>query len=168
MERAKVPRVCSVCGHEARAAIDTALALGQLPYRRVASLYAVSEQALRRHRVTHLPRKLADAQAVSRTVEAVDLLTELTELREKSMSLLLQAERAGDIRTALAGIREARACLELLAEVQGELDRRPTLNILAISGEWLTVRSEVMRALSPYPEAKRAVVAGLVALEAST
>jgi hypothetical protein len=100
-------------------------------------------------------------------VEAVDLLAELTELREKAMSLLLLAEAAGDIRTALAGIREARACLELLAEVQGELDRRPTLNLLAVSPDWLAVRSEVMRALSPYPEARRAVADGLVALEAS-
>ncbi len=162
-----MPRICSVCSHTERAAIDKALALGQLPKRRVASLYAVSEQALRRHRAEHLPRKLADAQAVSRTVEAVDLLAELTELREKAMSLLLLAEAAGDIRTALAGIREARACLELLAEVQGELDRRPTLNLLAVSPDWLAVRSEVMRALSPYPEARRAVADGLVALEAS-
>jgi hypothetical protein len=130
--------------------------------------YGVSEQALRRHRATHLPSKLADAQAVSRTVEAVDLLTELTELREKSMSLLLTAERAGDIRTALAGIREARACLELLAEVQGELDRRPTLNILAISPEWLTVRSELMAALGPYPAARVAVAERLAALGPGT
>ncbi len=162
-----MPRVCSVCTHTERAAIDTALALGQLPARRVASLYAVSEQALRRHRATHLPRKLADAQAVSRTVEAADLLAELKELRTKAMSLLLQAERAGDIRTALAGIREVRATLELLLETQGELDRRPQLNILAVSPDWLAVRSAITAALIPFPEAKRAVVEGLVALEAS-
>ncbi len=160
-------RVCSVCSHEDRAVIDKAITVGQLPYRAAMRRYGVSEQALRRHRATHLPRKLADAEAVSRTVEAVDLLAELEALRARAMSLLLQAERAGEYRTALTGIREARACLELLAEVQGELDRRPTLNILAVSPQWLAVRSEVMRALSPYPEARRAVANGLVALEAS-
>jgi len=163
-----VPRICSVCTHTDRAAIDKTIVLAQLPYRRIATQYAVSEQAIRRHRIDHLPSKLADAEAVSRGVEAVDLLAELEELRAKAVDLLLQAERAGDIRTALAGIREARACLELLAEVQGELDRRPTLNILAISPEWLTVRSTLMTALTPWPEAKRAVVAGLMALEAGS
>jgi hypothetical protein len=156
-----------VCTHTERAAIDKALVLAQLPARRVASVYAVSEQALRRHRAEHLPRKLADAEAVSRTVEAVDLLQELKELRTKAMSLLLLAERAGDIRTALTGIREVRATLELLAEVEGQLARHPTVNILAVSADWLVVRQAIMAALSPHAEAKRAVVAGLVALEAS-
>ncbi|MDQ3043664.1 MAG: hypothetical protein M3R06_00735 [Chloroflexota bacterium] len=103
---------------------------------------------------------------MSRGVEAVDLLAELKALRGKAVSLLLQAERAGDIRTALQGIREVRSTLELWAEVQGELDRRPTLNLLAVSPEWLQVRATLMTALIPWPEAKRAVVAGLVALDA--
>jgi len=163
-----VPRVCSVCSHTDRAAIDKALVSAQLPNRRIATHYAVSEQAIRRHRIDHLPSKLADAQAVSRGVEAIDLLAELTALREKAMSLLLQAERAGDIRTALQGIREARACLELLAEVQGELDRRPTLTLLTMAPEWLQVRSAVMTALAPFEEARRAVADGLMALEAGT
>ena len=163
-----MPRVCSVCSHTDRAVIDKTIVLAQLPYRRVASLYAVSEQAIRRHRAEHLPSKLADAQAVSRTVEAVDLLAELTELREKAMSLLLQAERAGDIRSALAGIREVRSTLELYAEIQGELDRRPTLNLLTVAPEWIQVRASLMTALIPWPEARSAVVAGLMVLEAGT
>jgi hypothetical protein len=142
--------------------------LAQLPNRRIATQYAVSEQAIRRHRIDHLPSKLADAEAVSRGVEAVDLLAELKALRSKAMSLLNQAERAGDIRSALAGIREVRSTLELYAEIQGELDRRPTLNILAVSPEWLTVRASLMVSLGPYPEARRAVADGLMALEAGS
>ena len=45
---------------------------------------------------------------------ADDLLGQVRALRSKAMSILLAAERQGDLRTALAGIREARACLELL------------------------------------------------------
>jgi hypothetical protein len=163
-----MPRICSVCAHPDRAAIDKTIVSAQLPYRRIATQYAVSEQAIRRHRLDHLPSKLADAEAVSRAVEAVDLLTELEALRTKAMSILLQAESCGDFRTALQGIREARACLELLAEVQGELDRRPTLNILAMAPEWLTVRASLMVSLGPYPEARRAVADGLMALEAGS
>jgi len=162
-----MPRVCSVCSHEDRAAIDKAL-VADASFRTIAKLYSIGAQSVRRHRLDHLPASIAKAEAVSRGVEAIDLLAELKELREKAMSLLLQAELSGDIRTALQGIREARACLELLAEVQGELDRRPTLNVLAVSPQWLQVRSVVMTALTPYPEARREVAAGLMALEAGS
>jgi hypothetical protein len=82
------------------------------------------------------------------------------------MSLLLVAEKAGDIRTALAGVREARATLELLLEVEQRIDRRPTVNLL-LAPEWLTVRTTLIRTLAPYPEAKTAVASALMRLEAS-
>ena len=162
-----MPRVCTVCSHEDRAAIDSAL-VADASFRRIATLYSIGEQSVRRHRADHLPASIAKAEQVSRGVEAVDLLAELKELREKAMSLLLQAERAGDIRTALQGIREVRSTLELWAEVQGELDRRPSLNLLTMAPEWLQVRATLMTALAPYAEARSAVVAGLMALEAGT
>lgn len=84
-------------------------------------------------------------------------------LRNKSLSLLMKAEQSGDLRTALAGVREARACLELLAEMSQAIDRRPTLNLL-VAPEWLHTRSTLLDALRPYPEARAAVAASLVAL----
>ena len=59
------------------------------------------------------------------TARADDLLDQVKALRNKSLSLMLAAEKSGDLRTALAGIREARACLELLAELSQAIDRRP-------------------------------------------
>jgi hypothetical protein len=80
------------------------------------------------------------------------------------MDLLAKAEKAGEYRTALQGVREARACLELLAEMQGELDRRATINVL-LAPEWLAVRSAVLAALARYPDARVAVADRLAALE---
>jgi amidase len=76
------------------------------------------------------------------------------------------ARSAGDLRTALADVREARACVELLAEMSQQLDRRPTLNLL-VAPEWLAMRSTLLDALRPYPEARSAVAASLMRLEAS-
>jgi hypothetical protein len=70
--------------------------------------------------------------------------------------LLTKAEVEGDYRTALAGVREARACVELLLEVEGELDRRSMVNIL-IAPDWVSLRAALMLALRPYPDAAMAV-----------
>jgi len=161
-----MPRTCSICRHPDRAAIDRALVAGDA-YRTIAQRTGTSATALHRHRADHIPVKLARADAATQTADASDLLTEVRALRRKAYSLLLKAEAAGDIRTALAGVREARACLELLGEMEGEIDRRPIVNVL-VAPEWVAVRSALMAALLPYPEARAAVAGRLVALEART
>jgi hypothetical protein len=117
-----------------------------------------------RHYDDHLPARLAKAKEAEDVAQADDLLAQVRALRSKSMALLLKAERAGDIRTALAGVREARATLELLLEIERRIDRRPTLNLL-IAPEWLAARSALIDALTPYPDARQAVAAALMRLE---
>jgi len=159
-----MPRTCTVCTHPDRAAIDAALVAGE-PNRRIAARHAVTEQALRRHQMAdHIPARMAKAQEAAEVAQADDLLWDVRTLRSKAYSLLLQAEAAGDIRTALAGVREARGCLELLAKLLGELDDRPQLNVL-VAPEWITLRAALLEALRPYPDARAAVSGRLVALE---
>ena len=157
-----MPRTCTVCTHPEREAIDRDL-VGGRPVRETSALFRVSEDAVGRHKAEHIPPTVAKAQQAADVAQADDLLAQVRALRSKAMSILLAAEAQGDLRTALAGIREARACLELLLEVEGELDRRPTVNLLAVP-EWLTVRSALLEALSPYPEARGAVAERLLAL----
>lgn len=108
----------------------------------------------------HLPVTLARAQHAVDVAQADSLLDQLQGLLSKSKSILQTAEQAGDLRTALMGIREARGCLELLAELEGELDRRPQVNLL-VAPEWLVLRDKVFRALEPHPAARIAVAAAL-------
>ena len=159
-----MPRPCSVCTSPDREAIDAALVAGD-GFASIAREHAISEDAVARHRAGHLPARMARTPRAAEVAHADDLLGQVRALRSKAMSILLAAERQGDLRTALAGIREARACLELLLEVEGEIDRRPQVNIL-VASEWLAVRAELLDALRGYPEACQAVAARLVALEA--
>jgi hypothetical protein len=53
---------------------------------------------------------------------------------------------------------------ELLAKLLGDLQQEGTVN-LTVSPEWATVRSALLVALAPYPEARVAVSDRLVALE---
>ena len=56
-----MPRSCTVCEHPEKDAIDQAL-VGSASNRSVASIYDVSEAAVRRHKANHLPAKLAMAE----------------------------------------------------------------------------------------------------------
>lgn len=156
-------RVCSSCTHPEREAVDAALVAGT-PNRRIAAQFGLSEAAVRRHGAEHLPAALAHAQEAQAVAQAGTLLDEVRTLRTRALGILDRAEQAGDLRTALLAIREARTTVELLLEVEGELDRRPTVNVLVLP-EWALARSALMEALRPYPEARAAVAARLEALE---
>lgn len=159
-----MPRTCTICGHPERDAIDAALVAGQ-PFRRVAAQYAVTEQAIRRHRKAHLPAALAKAQEAEEAARADDLLAQLRALTAEAHRIKDRAERTGDYRTALAGVRELVRIVELLAKLRGELNERAQINVL-VAPEWLAVRAALMAALAAYPEARAAVAEQLLALEA--
>ena len=160
-----MPRRCTVCTSDEREAIDRALVAGT-PYRGIASHRPVSEQALLRHHDAHVPARLAKAQEAAEVADADKLLARLQRLLDTAEGLLARAARDGDYRTALSGVGQARACLELLLEVEGRVDRRPTVNLL-VAPEWLAVRAALLAALAPYPEALAAVAERLLVLEAT-
>jgi len=155
-----MPRRCTVCVHPDRGAIDRTLAAEPASNRRIAAQFAVSEQAVRRHRAEHLPAALAEAADATRIADADDLLGQLQELRRRALAILDQAEGAGELRTALAAIREARSCIALLLEVEGELDRRGVTNVV-IAPEWIGMRTVIVQALQPFPDAALVVAARL-------
>ena len=154
-----MPRSCTVCEHAEKDAIDQAL-VGSASNRSVASLYDVSEAAVRRHKVNHLPAKLVMAEKAAEVVEANNLLDQFGDLQRRALAILDKAEEAGELRTALSAIREARGNLELLAKLLGELEERPVVNVL-VSPEWLELRAVIVGALEPHPEALRAVAGAL-------
>jgi hypothetical protein len=58
-----VPRRCTVCDHSERHTIDESLVTGA-PYRSVAKRFGLSESAVYRHKVEHLPAHLLKAREV--------------------------------------------------------------------------------------------------------
>ena len=158
-----MPRSCTICEHAEREAIDRALVTGEANTK-LSSVFAVSEQALRRHKGSHLPSRLVMAQAAEEVAQADTLLDQVRDLQRRALDILEKAEESGELRTALGAIREARGNLELLAKLLGELNERPVTNVL-VSAEWVMVRTAMMEALGPYPQARVAVAEHLSELE---
>src|SRR5215211_1104587 len=149
-------RVCTICSHDERDAIEDAFIAGT-PKRRIASHHGVSERAVRYHMREHLPALLALARDAERSARADSLLDRIEALHSRTMAILEAVEGTDEHGTALASIREARRNLELIGEVTKELDRTPTFN-LHLNPEWLEIRTAIVVALDPHPEAKDAVV----------
>jgi len=156
-----MPRACTICQHPSREAINRELA-AHTAIPALGAKYRVSPDALLRHRANHFPAVVAKAQAAMEVAEADDLLAQVRALQSRALTILDKAEAAGDLRTALTAIREARGNLELLARLLGELQEGATVNVL-VSPAWLQVRTVIVQALVDYPEAQGAVVAALSA-----
>ena len=154
-----MPRRCTVCDHSERHSIDEALVSGA-PYRSVAKRCELSESAVYRHKIEHLPTHLLKAREAEEAAQADDLLDQVMYLQAHALDILDRAEKTGDLRTALAAISQARGNLELLGKLAGELDERPVVN-LNVSPEWLELRAVIVGALEPHPAAHKAVLRAL-------
>jgi len=146
-----VPRSCTICEHPERKAIDRAL-VGETSNLSVSSLFDVSESAVRRHKANHLPAKLVMAEKAHEVAEADDLIDQVRNLQQRALAILDRAEEAGELRTALAAISQARGNLELLGKLAGELAQGGQVNI-HLNAEWIEIRGLIFDALQPHPQA---------------
>ena len=150
-------RVCTICSHEQRFAIEELLATRQSTYRGIARKYGVSEDAVSRHvKAGHVSQLLALAVDAERAARADSLLDRIEALHSCTLAILEAVEGTDEHGTALAAIREARRNLELIGEVTRELDRAGTVN-LELTVEWQEVKAVLVNTLASYPEAQQAV-----------
>lgn len=152
-------RPCSVCIHKRLEDIDKALIEGET-FRALSRQYTLSRDALRRHKMEHLPTAMAKAKEAEEASHGDNLLDHLGELREQAQRIAQKAEDAKNYTAALGGVRELVRIVELLAKLRGELNEAPAVNMF-ISAEWVNVQAVIVNALKSYPEARQAVVKAL-------
>lgn len=109
--------------------------------------------------------KSDDLKAELEEDQGNDTLTDVRSLKAKAMEILTQAQGAGDLKTALLGIREARGCLETLLKAEGRIQEQNInlvqQNVLINNPEWTALQGRIVAALEAYPEAQEAVVNAL-------
>jgi len=159
-----VARPCTVCGHAQRQEIDRLLLTGNVSVETIATEFGVHWRALYRHKDKHLLQTLGLAPKASALADADSLLSQLTDLQERTLAILAAAEHGDDKGLALKAITEARRNLELLGKLAGELQTQPVVNVV-FTQEWTQVRAVVLQALAPYADARAAVAQALRGLE---
>jgi translation initiation factor 1 (eIF-1/SUI1) len=155
MRTKPMARTCTICSHPAHRDIDRDL-ITSISIPDIAAKYCVSIDALGRHKANHLSKTLAKAQEAKDRASSDNLLERLDSLSDEAHRIRRQAERAGDYKTALGGIRELVRIVELLAKLRGELAQEGTVNIL-VTAEWQSLRGAVLDALQPFPDARLAL-----------
>jgi len=150
-----VSRVCTICSHAERHAIEK-LIVGGTPNRRIAAQFNVAETSLRRHAAEHLPVSLAKAQEADEVRQALDVLQQLRFINGAALTVLRDARASGEGELVLKAIDRVMKQIELQAKLLGELDDRPQI-VLVQSPEWVELRAQIVAALRPYPDAAVAV-----------
>ena len=152
-------RQCTVCAHADLEEINKLLLCSD-SYRAIARQFGLSKDALARHKESHIPKELLKSNDIQEIAKADALLAQLGEVREKTLSLLDKAEKAADTRVygaPVAYLREVREQIKLLAELEGRLASQPQITIVS-SPQWIELRTLIITALEPYPDARQAVV----------
>ena len=111
-----MPRACTICASTQHQAIDQALVAGT-PYRAVAERFAASPPSVYRHQQGHLPATMLKAREAQEVAHADGLLAQLQSLQQQTLEILARAESTGDLRSALAALRELRSTVELTAKL---------------------------------------------------
>jgi transposase-like protein len=155
-------RPCSICGHPERTEIDRQVIAGS-PIRKIAASFGITQQSLRRHADAHISRSVAAAasreQAEVAEVRDASLLDQAREHHKRALAIMAKAYGSGDLRTALAGIREATRLLELQGRLLGQV--APTSVNILISNEFKTIQCVLLDALQDHPAARASVLRAL-------
>ena len=70
-----------------------------------------------RHQQGHLPATMLKAREAQQVAHADGLLAQLQSLQQKALEILVRVEGTGDLRSALAALRELRGTVELTAKL---------------------------------------------------
>lgn len=160
-------RACTVCDHEALADIDRELAAGR-SMRQIALRHPpLSEWAVSRHRDRHLSPAIVAVATQRKEGRAGRLLDRVERMVGRLESAADSAEETGQRKLLLDASRELRGAYELLGRLTGELKPDTAVTVVNVQQDpqWIAIRSRIVAALIPFPDARDAVVSALSGLD---
>jgi hypothetical protein len=121
-------RLCTICTHPERQAIDAALLVREVGFEKIAKRFDVSWQALYGHARKHLREQIRQHKELAMLASSESLMAELNRLHTYATWALDRAKAADDARTVLAGVDVAGRNVERLSrigplgDIQREID----------------------------------------------
>jgi hypothetical protein len=174
---------CRTCEHPQRSAIDIEIARG-INCAQVSRRFGLSYATVQRHKrgghippsiAAAFPRHRADLSAAAlaqlRADESAGVLLHLAQQRSTLLRMQDQAERDGDLQEVRLIARALHDNVELtgrslgtFAEHERAITQVANLGVL-MSPEYVDLRASLIKALTPFPEARRAVGSVLAGVE---
>ena len=159
-------RPCSICHHPNRARAEKMHVDGGASIRAIALQCGMDRKQLGVHLKKHLPQAIAKATEAKEITHANTLLQQVEVLKTEFNGLMRRSKKDGDRDSFIKAGREVFRILELMAKVAGELPGGGTLvnvgvAVLNKSPEWQDLRTRIIRAVEPFPEARAAIIAAL-------
>ncbi len=174
---AKPGQRCKVCHHPRRAEIEHAIVM-RVPQETVARKFGISHDSVQRHKTNHLNATSMAALMTNERPSAIDLeqleqreseslLSNVVMQRARLNLLSEEAAKHGDVRAGAMVERAVTGNLEFVAKLLGQLIQRHevTRASILVSPDYLKLRAELLSALFPFPDAKKAVADALFRME---
>ena len=156
-------KTCTVCKHVDAESITLELLRGE-PVRKVGDKYGFSPSAIQRHK-GHIPKRLPAEIAEQEVVEIKTALLQMRELERRADLIYRQAAIDSEPKLALQCLKEMREIASVYARITGELSKQSTVTHQHVhlhqSPEWVSMRSAMLAALQPYPDAREALIRAL-------
>ncbi len=176
---------CMICSHkkvdEINARLINKSQTGE-SFQTIADHFGLSKTTLLNHyngnpdknEPSHIVELLSKSPNAIETLKAENTFSEyqkakarIEDLQTRTYDLLALAEAAQDHRACVGYIRECRGLeselreqRKLLAELEGRLAAQPQITIIN-NPKWIELRTLIVAALDPYPQAKKAVIDAL-------
>lgn len=151
--------LCRICNHQEANKINEMLISG-VSARQVARQYELNHVSVSRHKNQHLPQHLVKAKTLQEEDQADDLLHKLNTIYDRAWAIVEEAEKDKKYAASVSALKECRQCLEIIGKLLGELKTGHTFHVYS-NPEFIQVRSVIIAALEPHPEARQAVVQAL-------
>ena len=151
---------CKCCQYPGHLELDKAYLNNEISLQQYADKVGCAKPSVERHVKGHLPEALLKAKDIEDVANGDSLLDELCKARDRTYSLLDKAEAAANTKiygAPVAYLKEIREQLKFIAELEGKLSSQPQITIIN-NPQWVELRTLIIGALEPYPEAREAVV----------
>lgn len=155
-------RSCTICNHSDRSSIESAI-VASVSLRDIARQYGVSKDSLSRHSA-HITEAIKASQEAKEEAQALDVVRQLQEINAVAIAIMKESRKNGKNGTALFAIDRIQKQLELQAKLLGDIDEGTTVTIW-MAPEWQSIRTLIVQALAPYPDARIAVATALSHME---
>jgi len=147
---------CKTCRFPDHEKYDAECIKGNLSREDYAKMVGCSSKSISRH-LLHIPQIVANSANAEIVTNADNLLDQIVYYESEARRFKEMAEADGNVNLALKAVDRALKCVEIYAKVRGIINDAPQITIIN-NPEWVELRTLIITALEPYPDARRAVV----------